>query len=86
MVQEKADILKSDRYELVRQYQEIIFVSEFIKVQATETSPLEFLQMSTGHSEIKHQIQRHWPKVSSDLSTDMKFVGNFVLKGGDNNV
>jgi len=24
--------------------------------------------------------------VSSDLSTDMKFVGNYVLKGGDNNV
>jgi hypothetical protein len=52
-VQKKSNILKSDRHELIRQYQEILFVQGFLREQAKEASPLEFLQLNTGHAQIK---------------------------------
>lgn len=49
-VQKKSSVMKSDRLELDRQYKEIEFMSEFLKRQAEETSPLEFLQLFSGHN------------------------------------
>jgi hypothetical protein len=42
-VQKKSAILKSDKVELSRQFKEIEFMTEFLKRQAEETSPIEFL-------------------------------------------
>lgn len=42
-VQRKSAILKSDKVELSRQYKEIEFMTEFLKLQAEETSPIDFL-------------------------------------------
>jgi len=42
-VQKKSAILKSDKVELSRQFKEIEFMSEFLRLQADETSPIDFL-------------------------------------------
>lgn len=42
-VQKKSSILKSDKVELSRQFKEIEFMTEFLKRQAEESSPIEFL-------------------------------------------
>jgi len=42
-VQKKSAILKSDKVELSRQFKEIEFMSEFLKRQAEETAPIDFL-------------------------------------------
>ena len=55
---EKTMILKSDRIELERQYKEIEFMSEFLKYQADETNPVEFLQLFSGHMIYKSQIYK----------------------------
>jgi hypothetical protein len=47
---EKTQVLKSDRIELERQYKEIEFMSEFLKIQAEDTNPVEFLQLYAGHT------------------------------------
>ena len=70
IVQKKTSVLKADHHELTRQYQEIMYVQSFLKAQADEAAPLEFLQLNTGHAQIKDQIQRQWPKVSADLADD----------------
>lgn len=49
-VQKKSAILKSDKIELSRQYKEIEFMTEFLRRQAEETSPIEFLQLYAGHN------------------------------------
>lgn len=42
-VQKKSAILKSDKVELSRQFKEIEFMTEFLRLQAVETSPIDFL-------------------------------------------
>ena len=42
-VQKKSAILKSDKIELSRQYKEIEFMTQFLNLQARQTSPIEFL-------------------------------------------
>ncbi len=49
-VQRKSAILKSDKVELSRQFKEIEFMTEFLKLQAEETSPIDFLQLYAGHN------------------------------------
>ena len=85
-VQKKADILKSDRQELVRQRQEITYVKEFLKAQASQSAPLEFLKLYAGHALIKDQILKQWPKVSMDLQEDkefMKISGRTVVQAAE---
>lgn len=51
-------------------------------MQAEEAAPLEFLQLNTGHAQIKDQIQKQWPKISSDLQDDkdlMKINGKPII-------
>ena len=88
IVRKKTDQLKCDRHELVRQHTEILYVQEFIKKQSEEAPPLEFLQLSAGHSEIKHNLQNQWPVISGDLQDDrdlMKLSGKPFISASDNN-
>lgn len=88
IVRKKTDQLKCDRHELVRQHTEILYVQEFIKKQSEEAPPLEFLQLSTGHSEIKYNLQKQWPVISGDLQDDrdlMKLSGKPFINVSDNN-
>jgi len=50
IVRIKSSMLQSDRHELMRQLHEIIFVQEFLRLQAKEASPLEFLKLNNGHA------------------------------------
>ncbi len=77
-VQKKSDILKSDRLELSRQFKEINFMSEFLKRQAEETSPLEFLQLFAGYKQMKDQIYKQRTTVST-IQTDMKINGKPMI-------
>jgi hypothetical protein len=52
-VQRKSSILKSDKIELSRQFKEIEFMTEFLKLQAEETNPIDFLQLYAGHNQVK---------------------------------
>lgn len=70
IVQQKSNILQSDRHELLRQLHEILFVQEFLRLQAKEADPLEFLQLNNGHAQLKEAIQKTYPKVSTDLFSD----------------
>ena len=70
IVQQKSNILQSDRHELLRQLHEILFVQEFLRLQAKEAEPLEFLQLNNGHAQLKEAIQKTYPKVSTDLFSD----------------
>ena len=88
IVRKKTDQLKCDRHELVRQHTEILYVQEFIKKQSDEAPPLEFLQLSAGHSEIKYNLQKQWPVISGDLQDDrelMKLSGKPFINVSDNN-
>jgi hypothetical protein len=55
-VQKKSAILKSDKIELSRQYKEIEFMTQFLNLQARQTSPIEFLQQYAAHNQLKSQI------------------------------
>lgn len=49
---------------------------------------MEFLQLSTGHAEIKYNLQKQWPVISGDLQDDrdlMMLTGKPVLVENDNN-
>ena len=49
---------------------------------------MEFLQLSTGHSEIKYNLQKQWPVISGDLQDDrdlMKLSGKPFINVSDNN-
>lgn len=61
---DKTMVLKSDRIELERQYKEIEFMSEFLRQQADETAPVEFLQLFSGHMLYKSQIYKQRVTVS----------------------
>jgi len=52
-VKRKTEFLKSDQHELKREFQEILYVQTFFKIQSEEAPPLEFLALSTGHAQIK---------------------------------
>ena len=73
----------------MRQHTEILYVQEFIKKQSDEAPPLEFLQLSAGHSEIKYSLQKQWPVISGDLQDDnrefMKLTGKPFISVSDNN-
>ena len=88
IVRKKTDQLKCDRHELVRQHTEILYTQEFIKKQADEADPLDFLQLSAGHSEIKYSLQKQWPVISGDLGDDnrefMKLTGKPFISVSDN--
>lgn len=77
-VYKKSAILKSDRLELSRQYKEIDFMSEFLKRQAEETNPLEFLQLFAGYKQMKDQIYKQRTTIS-DIQTDMKLNGKPMI-------
>ena len=66
-VREKIDQLRSDRIELNRQLTEILFAEAFIKKQAVQAEPLEFLNLSTGFSQVKYTMLNTWPILSDDL-------------------
>jgi regulator of replication initiation timing len=55
-VQKKSAILKSDKIELSRQYKEIEFMTQFLNLQARQTSPIEFLQQYAAHNQLKSQL------------------------------
>eukprot|EP00347_Sterkiella_histriomuscorum_P006480 403352607 len=78
VVQQKSAILKSDRLELSRQFREIDFMTEFLKRQAEETTPLEFLQLFAGHKQLKDQIYKQRTTVS-DIQIDMKLNGKPII-------
>lgn len=63
-VQKKSAILKSDKVELSRQFKEIEFMTEFLRLQAVETSPIDFLQLYAGHNQVKSQIYKQRTTVS----------------------
>lgn len=77
-VQKKSSILKSDKVELSRQYKEIEFMSEFLKRQAEETSPIDFLQLYAGHNEIKGNLYKQRTTVS-DIGVELKVNGKPII-------
>lgn len=77
-VQKKSAILKSDKVELSRQFKEIEFMTEFLKRQAEETSPIDFLQLYSGHNQIKSNIYKQRTTVS-DIQVDMKLNGKPMI-------
>ena len=66
-VRTKIDQLRSDKLELNRQFYEILFAEAFIKEQADQAEPLEFLNLSTGFSQVKYGMLNTWPIISEDL-------------------
>ena len=63
-------------------------MQEFIKKQSDEAPPLEFLQLSAGHTETKHDLQKQWPVISGDLQDDrdlMKLSGKPFISVSDGN-
>ena len=61
-------------------------MKEFLKAQANQSSPLEFLKLYAGHALIKDQILKQWPKVSMDLQEDkeyMKISGRTVVQAAE---
>ena len=77
-VQKKSSILKSDKVELSRQFKEIEFMTEFLKRQAEETAPIEFMQLYAGHNQIKNNIYKQRTTVS-DIQVDMKHNGKPMI-------
>jgi hypothetical protein len=77
-VQKKSSILKSDKIELSRQFKEIEFMTEFLRKQAEETSPLDFLQLYAGHNQVKSLIYSQRTTVS-DIQVDMKLNGKPMI-------
>lgn len=77
-VQKKSAILKSDKVELSRQFKEIEFMTEFLKRQAEETSPIDFLQLYAGHNQIKANMYKQRTTVS-DIQVDMKLNGKPMI-------
>ena len=63
-VQKKSAILKSDKVELSRQFKEIEFMTEFLRLQANENSPIDLLQLYAGHNQVKSQIYKQRTTVS----------------------
>lgn len=77
-VQKKSAILKSDKIELSRQYKEIEFMTQFLNLQARQTSPIEFLQQYAAHNQLKSQLQKQRTTVS-DIQVDMKISGKPII-------
>lgn len=77
-VQKKSAILKSDKVELSRQFKEIEFMTEFLRLQAVETSPIDFLQLYAGHNQVKSQIYKQRTTVS-DIQVDLKLQGKLSI-------
>mmetsp|Transcript_22832 Transcript_22832/g.22081 ORF Transcript_22832/g.22081 Transcript_22832/m.22081 type:complete len:89 (+) Transcript_22832:556-822(+) len=53
-------------------------MSEFIKIQAEETSPVEFLQLYAGHMTQKNQVFKQ-KTTMSDIKVDMKLSGKPII-------
>lgn len=55
-VQEKTNILRSDRLELARQYGEIRFLNDYLEYQIEGSDPIEFIKMAQAHEILKENI------------------------------
>ena len=53
-------------------------MTEFLKRQAEETSPIDFLQLYAGHNQIKSNIYNQRTTVS-DIQVDMKLNGKPMI-------
>ncbi len=69
-VRTKRALLQSDRQEFVRQLTEIYYIEEFHKQHSIHADPLEFLQLTSGHKQIKKSIHDSQPKMSADLNEE----------------
>lgn len=53
-------------------------MSEFLKKQAEETSPIEFLQLFAGHNLFKNSVYKQRTTIS-EISVDMKLSGKPII-------
>jgi len=60
--------------ELTRQEREIRFMNEFLKEQANQLRPVEFLSLWAGYNQMKSFIQKQRTTIS-DIQTDLKLNG-----------
>ena len=53
---------------------EILFSQTFIRKQFEHAEPLEFLNLSTGFTQVKYGMLNQWPLVSDDLDDDSELI------------
>lgn len=82
VVQDKINVLQSDKVELQRQLMEIKMMKEFIKAQTTESHPLEFLKMYSGYEHLKYHVCKA-DSLMSNIDTEITVNKSLQIKSTD---
>ena len=71
-VQEKTNILRSDRLNLARQYGELRFLNDYLEYQVDISDPVEFIRMSQAHQVLQDDLCKKTNQTNEiDISIDV---------------
>ena len=71
-VQEKTNILRSDRLNLARQYGELRFLNDYLEYQVDISDPVEFIRMSQAHQVLLDDLCKKTNQINEiDISIDV---------------
>ena len=71
-VQEKTNILRSDRLNLARQYGELRFLNDYLEYQVDISDPVEFIRMSQAHQVLLDDLCKKTTQTNEiDISIDV---------------